>query len=488
MHISEKAGKWVIGMSFILSLLLHLSPLQKDITGVHSWRQCQTMWNIRNFTRHDANILNPRVSHFNFNEDNLYRYEFPVMQWSIGMIQRITGEDIRIVRFSIFLICCTGILFFYVWIRVLGVSILAALLSSLLLEFSSLFYLYTINPIPDMLAISAGMGYLYYFFRFIKSDNYRFLVFSLISLAISTASKLPFLMFGIVSIIYFFKSIPLWKGNHKNYIRFILLHMVFIIPILFWYAWVIPSWKGNGILHGIFSNQISWAETGKIIIYHLTVMFPGWLMHPYSALLLLWGAVIIFRRSDKYASYFTGILGICFLYLILQFNMINVVHDYYMLPFLPVLYSGIAYGIQALLEKNKKPITFLLLLLVFLSPIIAFQFNKKSWTVAKSYFNPDFINHSEELSTLIPQDERIILINDPSYFVQTYMVDKMGYVFANDYLPIHWIDDMVRNKHIHYMYSDSRIVDEGPEFQKYIRRLLLETGSVRVFELQLPEK
>ena len=49
--------------SILLSLLLHRPNISTEIRGIHAWRQTQTAWNIRNFVRHDANILNPRISH-----------------------------------------------------------------------------------------------------------------------------------------------------------------------------------------------------------------------------------------------------------------------------------------------------------------------------------------------------------------------------------------------------------------------------------------
>ncbi len=52
-------------LGIITSLALHKSLLGDEIRGWHSWRQAQSMCNIRNFERHDANIMNPRLSRFN---------------------------------------------------------------------------------------------------------------------------------------------------------------------------------------------------------------------------------------------------------------------------------------------------------------------------------------------------------------------------------------------------------------------------------------
>lgn len=465
---------------------MHLGPFRMDITGIHTWRQCQTMWNIRNFTRNDANILNPRVAHFNFNEDNVYRYEFPVMQWSIAMILRLIGEDIRIVRASVFVIACLGIWFFYQWMRALGVNIIGALGASLLLQYSSLFYLYCINPIPDVLAFSAGIAYLFWIFKFFRTQKNTDLLFSLLALTLAAASKLPYLMFGVVSLIYLIQTLLRNKRFSKPIGVFIFGHFFSLLPMLLWYVWVIPGWKGNGVLHGIFDNRISWGEVGAILSYHIRVMFPQILMHPYSVLLLGFGTFILIKKKLKHRYYLAGLLGICLLYLILQFNMINTIHDYYMMPFLPVLYAGIGVGIDYVWKNKHRYLRIAIVLCIVLSPVIAYNFNKNSWTVEKAYSNPDFMNHRARLQKAIPENERMILINDRTFFINTYMVDKMGYVFYNDYLPWNWIDDLIRNKGVHFMYSDSRKIDEDPEFQKFVKRKIMKSGSVRVFELQLP--
>ncbi|NJN78974.1 MAG: hypothetical protein HC803_12195 [Saprospiraceae bacterium] len=55
---------------------------------------------------------------------------------------------------------------------------------------------------------------------------------------------------------------------------FTAVQFLILIPAFAWYAWVMPNWEGNGILHGIFKNQVEWSETRRIIHYQWHVMFP----------------------------------------------------------------------------------------------------------------------------------------------------------------------------------------------------------------------
>ncbi|NJN78975.1 MAG: glycosyltransferase family 39 protein [Saprospiraceae bacterium] len=204
-------------LSILVSLLMHTPNLKTEIRGVHNWRQSQTAWNIRNFVRHDANILNPRISNFNNpKNDNIYRYEFPIMQWSIAMVQKVFGEHVTIMRLSIFLLGALTIIGFFFLLKALDLNDWTALIGAILLQFSPVFYYYSINPIPDNLALTGAVWYLYLILKYFKKGKNSYLIGAAVSLLIATWAKLPFLMFSIGSIVYFFKEIIHQKKISKG--------------------------------------------------------------------------------------------------------------------------------------------------------------------------------------------------------------------------------------------------------------------------------
>ena len=94
------------------------------------------------------------------------------------------------------------------------------------------------------------------------------------------------------------------------------------------------------------------------------------------------------------------------------------------------------------------------------------------------------MRNKETLRNLVPNDEKCIMLNDVSTYVFSYLIDKQGYIFQDDYLPMAWIEDMVKNNHVHYMYSDSRKVDGSPEFQPFVESIIFEKGTMKVFKLK----
>ena len=477
----------VIALSVILSLILHWPIFKKDITGIHSWRQSQTQLNIRYFYREDPNILNTRVAHFNGGKDNLYRYEFPLMQWSIAMVQKVFGDHITVTRICIFLIGLLTLTAFALLIFSLFKDPLLSALGFWALSFSPVFFYYTVNPIPDNLALCAGIFYLYYAVKNYEKETRKNHLVAALFLSIATLTKLPFVVFGAFTLLYFFQKRQQFKtGLKREFLTNLFLYPLLLLPAFFWYKWVMPGWEGNGILHGIFSNDKSWPHINGILLYHYKVMFPRILMNSVSLILIVVALFYGLKSKSIFTKKnlpFVAVFLMVLLYFVLEINMIDIHHDYYMMPFLPLLYLAIVYGTKKILESKY----YLNLAVVPIFLIMPFQNNiqnKDSWSEEKSGFNRDLFTYQQELKNAVPKGQRVIAINDPSNFFYFYKLDKEGYVFNNDYLLVEWLDDLIQYHKVKYMYSDSRKIDENPEMMERFDSVILQKGSIKVIRLK----
>lgn len=486
--IKIEASKYIFTLlicSILASFLMHTSNINTEIRGIHNWRQSQTAWNIRHFVRDDANILNPRISHFNTRrEDNIYRYEFPLMQWSIAMAQKVFGESVIIIRISVFLLGALTIIGFFNLLKAIDIDDWAALIGAVLLQFSPIFYFYTINPIPDNLALTGAVWYLFFFVKYLKNKEKKYLFGLSISLLIATWAKLPFLMFSIVSVIYFFKEIIHQKKVDKALLIFTVLQLLFLIPAFAWYAWVMPEWEGNGILQGIFKNKIERKEIRRIIHYHWHVMFPQNLLNYIVLIPAVLGLFLI--QKNKFAWLIYAQIGITFLYFILQFNMIGTVHDYYMMPFLPWLYAAIAIFMNQII-KNRY-FKYLSIPIIIFSALLTFNYTKDFWSIEKSYFNPDAYTYQKQLQKAVPNDELCIIFDDYSHYIFSYIIDKEGYIYYENGLRGEWVEGLIRDKKVTYMYSNNRRIEQDSLVQLSIDSLILEAGSINVFKLKTIEQ
>jgi len=477
----------VFALCFIISLNLfqHREYMSLDVQGMHTWRQSLTMWNIRNFTRHDANILNPRVSKLNKGH-NLNRLEFPIMQWSIGMVQRILGENMLIVRFILFLIGTFSCIGMFCLFLLLTKNWFASIITTTLFQYSPLFYFYSINPMPDNLAMCGAIFYLLFFIKFTKTKRFRHLVLASLFLLIATLAKLPFLMFSIVSIYFFFSSLIKKNRNFNNQITYGLIQLIIIAPAIIWYAWVFPKWGPSPVLKGVFATGFLTKENWEIFDFNWSITFWRRMMTPAIWILFIIGFIkIVLTRKKPYWLFWY--IGMTMLYFALEMPAIGYLHDYYLMPFLPWMFIVIAYGVHTMstYHKHLKPPILLVCLygILFNPPIV-----EHLWSQKESYINSDLFKYKAELRNAVPNDALCIIQNDHSGVSFSYQIDKMGFGFYSDQLKLEWMPDILNNNNIEYMYSDSEKINDDPRLQNYIEEVVLEAGSIKVFKLKIPAK
>lgn len=481
----QKNIAFAVLLSCLFSGLLHQKFMNLDIQGNHLWRQSTTMWNIRNFTRHDANILNPRIASFN-KGDNLNRYEFPIMQWSIAMIQKVTGEHMLLVRLLMFLFSSIGVIGFYRLMLLLTKEKIVAWLSASLFQFSPIIFQYAINPLPDVLALSCSIWYLFWILKYDNNRKLKYLIYSSVFLTLASLVKLPFLLFASTSVVLFFKDVIKKRKLVKSHGVFVIIQLIALLPMVAWYAWVIPQWSGNPVTKSVFSGEANWEEIQGYLIYHAEIMFPKRLLH-----VPLWPFFILgifqFVRSKTNKAWFFSFIAATFLFFILEIHAITHVHDYYMFPFIPWLFIFIGFGIQFIYHLSKKWLVYILTAFVIFMGFYIQNITEGTWELSNSQIDMEIFNNQEELKNVIPRDTKVIMLNDVSQVMLPYILDKQGNVFSDDDLPITFIHDMIKRQGFEYMYSNSEKLNSQKEFQVYIDTLLYSAGKMNVYKLKLPK-
>jgi 4-amino-4-deoxy-L-arabinose transferase-like glycosyltransferase len=476
---------------FILSALMHGRIFTTDLIGVHLWRQTQTQINIQNFYRHDFNIMNPRNNSFNGGNGNIMRYEFPIMQWLIAANHKIIGESIAITRVSMFLIGLWGVLGIFFMLKYIFKDTFLAALGAWAFNFSPVFYYYTMNPLPDVFALCSTIWAIAFFFRFLNTDKWYNIFLSAVFLSLATLAKLPYIIFG--SMVGAYILIEFFKNKPKSLaplLKSTLIYSVLLLPAFAWYKWVIPAWGTNGVLKGVLDNHISLSKSLYILQFHLFTTLPKLLLNYASVPFFLVGLYFMFKNKvlKTGKGFILMAMGSSVIfYFFFEINIIETGHDYYMMPFLIPLFIIVVYCFKNLFLSTIR-IQKSSFILLSLMPLVAFLSVNNYWNIEKSSFSTEILSYKDELKNAVPQNEKCILLNDNSTYIFSYLVDKQGFIFWDDNLPVGWIEDMVKNFGIKYMYSDSRKVDTQPKFQPFIDSLIMERGTVKVFKLKLPQK
>jgi hypothetical protein len=156
MDFIKKHYRLVLFSIPVISFLLHFHVFNLDLIGIHVWRQTETQTVINNFYRGDFNILNPHVNGL-ADTDQLHRMEFPLMQWIIALLYKIFGPHIAVTRLTIFTIGMCSVYGMFVFCSNIFNNKGLAALAAWCFNFSPVFYYYTVNPMPDNLALCGGV-------------------------------------------------------------------------------------------------------------------------------------------------------------------------------------------------------------------------------------------------------------------------------------------------------------------------------------------
>lgn len=448
----------------------------------HAWRQTQTQSTINNFYEEDMNILNPRKNE-RWDGDGLFRMEFPLMQWLVAAVYKVTGQHILITRLLMLIIGFISVAGIFRLLRALFANDTLALMGAWAFNFSPAYYYYTINPLPDNLALCCSIWGLALLFDWRNSQKTLFLWTSGLLLGIGALCKLPFVLCFIVPFWIFLLQ---WRksGFKKELTGNAAIVLGFTILPFAWYLSVVSDWKGNNIVQGITKNA-DFSTVLEYLRYHFVTTLPESLLN-YAAVPLFAAAFYFIIRNKAYRHFLFPVMVAWSLailaYFFFEINMIGKAHDYYLFPFFPPLFILTGYGAYQLYQQNKTG-RYIVIGLLFLMPLTAFLRMKDRWDPENPGFNPDLLRYKADLRLAVPKNALCIVGNDISHYIFFYYVDKKGWVFDSDnFTPAQlrlWISRGAR-----YLYCDSRKIDENQEMKAYLEELVMTKGSVNVYSLK----
>jgi len=462
---------------------MHFNHFSKDLVGIHVWRQTQTQSTINNFYEEDMNIFNPRRNERGITEGFL-RMEFPLMQWSVAILYKVFGKSIITTRLFMLLIGFFTLIGFYILLQQLFHNKYLSLIGVWAFNFSPTFFYYTINPLPDNMALSFSIWGLALFFAWFNNRNLLILFLSSVMMGLGALCKLPFIIYYIVPITFFI-TVFLKEGINRKLINQILVVFSFsTLPVL-WYLWVIPTWDGNIIIKGMLDNTDTKMKIFDYYQHILISTLPELLLNYGSVLFFLAGFFFLIKQKLYKRPKFILILSLCVLVLIYYFfeaNAIAKIHDYYLYPFYPLLFILVAFGAFNLFRTNNQ-LKYLTIFLLLLLPFTSFLRLQNSWNYDKPGFNKDLLVYKNELRTAVPDNALIVAGNDVSHFIFLYYINKKGWGFNDDYITPEILQGYSK-KGAKYLYTDSEKIDFNTEFTKSLDSLILQKGSVKIFKLK----
>jgi 4-amino-4-deoxy-L-arabinose transferase-like glycosyltransferase len=482
----SRYARYLLPAMLLLSLVLHARMLNRDLVGVHVWRQAQTQTVVNNFVTESMNILEPRINN-HAHTDRIYRMEFPIMQWVFALFYKVLGQHIMISRILTLLIGFVTIWGIYRLCFIIFNHKAAGVIAAWALSFSPVFYYYTINPLPDNFALCCGVWALVFFFRYVQTQQSGHILLSGVFLCLATLAKLPFVVYGSVAAAYWLMYRIERKGNRWTPL---IVYFLVLLPAMAWYIAVIPGWTGNGVVAGVL-NTSTYTVAGvlHILTGTLVSMLPEMLLN-YAATPLFIAGLYYFTKGKLWRHRYFKPLRLLLIavsaYYFFEINMIALVHDYYLFPFLPLLFIAVAYGAFRLLATDKKWQRVAVSILLVAMPLLAMARIDGRWSTDNPGFNKVYYHQKKELRKLVPVGEYCVVGNDESGFIVLYYLDRKGWTYKSDMLNEHDLRYFITCG-AGYLFVDGA-ADENPGIMQLTDGIIYQKEGLKVYKLKKAEE
>ncbi|MFY7970733.1 MAG: ArnT family glycosyltransferase [Flavobacteriales bacterium] len=351
-------GVWILVFFFIRLIGITNAPLESG----HSWRQCTGLMVSRNFVEDQSSIFYPTVNETNGGLGYV-GMEFPALYYAHALVADVVGYDHWYGRLINLIISSLGIWFFYRLVKKYADEKLAFQASLILL--SSIWFAFSRKTMSDTFCVSLVMMALWYGLQYLEQGKAKNLIgYGLLAL-LGVLSKIPA---GIYLALFIAPAWKCWDKKGRLF-SFSLVTVLCIGIVYYWYfIWCVHlsglsgKWYniGSSFAEGVHEIHNHWGNVAKRFYFSA---FNGFVFF----ILFVAGLVRLWRERNIRLIYVFGIITFMFAVYAVKSGRFFQHHDYYIIPYVPVMALIAAFGLRFL--DNKK-IIFTLLAVGMLEGII----------------------------------------------------------------------------------------------------------------------
>jgi len=433
------SGRLVFFLSCIIYFGFNYSFLEIPPTSIHFIRQTDSLsFVLYYFNKSDYNFFNVGNLSLSFT-DGKTACEFPIFYYAYFLIFKMFGIDFMYVRLVSLIICSLSIGFAVIksnevlrnWF--LSISVVLMTLSS------SVYRYYSINFLPDSLAVSFAIIGTSLLLVFIESKQERFLLYSLIWLTISTMIKIYYGIYLILAIgILFIEKDKIQKKRIVS----ILLCGFFIIA---WYSYSILYNYFNHANYYLTNVTPIWNMTidsinqvkRSVINYWYTKYYLPTIFHTIAVIAVI--PLLTNLMDIKKRLILATCFILCLIYFFLFYRQFRD-HDYYFMTFIPFVFLLCVLSLQALIKRTGNVvIKNSIVLVVFLVGVLGFNYT--SLNIYRRFNNSidNFSLVSYQLRDSdkylkiksISSDSKFLVIGDKTINGSLVFLNRTGWTYPN---------------------------------------------------------
>ena len=415
-YIYKRIEFWII--IFFLIRLIGITNPPLEIS--HSWRQVTGLMVARNFLEIDSRIQYPRVDD-NQGQTGIIGMEFPFMNYLFFGVAKILGYTHWYGRLLNLILSSLGIYYFFEVIRKYFSPQLAFTSSLILL--SSIWFSFSRKTMPDTACISLIFIGLFYGLEFMKNGGMKNLILYTLLSGLAILIKIPA---GIYLSVF---VLPMFSKDYtlKFKIQWCVASAVLLSVCFIWYfVW-------NPYLSETYGN---WYNSGKPLLVgfreianNLNQVFEKFYfssLHSFIFFTVLpFGLYFIYRKKERTLLYALCIVSAAFLVYIFKSGYFFYHHDYYIIPYVPMMALTAGFAVNQI--KNKW-----LFCIVLLSGMVEAIANQQHDLFIKP--SEKYKLSIESIADSVSQRTDLIVVNGDQNPQLIYLSHRKGWTCNNSQL------------------------------------------------------
>lgn len=437
---------WILVL-FVLRLIgITNAPLEIS----HNWRQSLTNMIARNFLEGQANILFPTIDYAG-EKTGIIGSEFPFFNYIIYLFNYIFDYNHWIGRLINLTVSSLGIYYFYKLIKKTVNKQVAFNATIVLLV--SIWFAFSRKIMPDTFSVSLVIIGLYCAYNYLKNGAVSSLLLFFIFSTLGMLCKIPALsLFSVLAIVLFIKEI----STRRKVALYAVGFLSFLIVCLWYFYWVPYLLKTYEYELYFPKGFLEGAREIMPLIPELLEKFYFSSLSSYIALpFFLAGIVLVIRSKNRYLKYGIGIITLVFFVFIIKTGGVFPTHNYYIIPFTPVM------ALLAGFALAKLPVKFQYVLLGLLA-IEGIANQQHDFFLKESRMYK--LELEEITQEFIPPNE-LVVINGAASPQDIYFSHTKGWSVNNEDVTNPQFMDSVTNLGARYLIIDRMTLDQ--EFNHY---------------------
>ena len=418
-------GRFWIAFFAILRLYAITDP---PLEVVHNWRQTTVAMVARNFYESSPELLYPRLD-IDGGGTGIEGMEFPALNYGIYLVAQVFGYDHWYGRLINLIVSSLGILCFYLLLKKYAGNRLA-IMAVIILEVS-MWFVYMRKMMPDTFSVSLVISGIYFATGYLlERKSALWLMLSALLIALGTLSKIP------AACVLPVLLLPFLQAEIKRKLIFAGIAIIALIPACWWYFIWVPYLNSNYGTGHFFMGQ-SFSQGWHTIIYE-----PGNLVYYFctSALkyvgftMMLFGIGMSFVRKKYTWLIIFMVCLVPFCVFLVKGGSNSLHHDYYFIPFVPLMALMAAYGLSEI--KNQR-VALLLLLVISVEGILN-QYHDFRIKPGEA----TMLSLESKLDGIMQRDA-VIAVNSPFVPTPMYFAHRKGWLCSKENLySVSYIDEL----------------------------------------------